>query len=59
LPDSAAVECPAGEFFFVRRDGHVSGCHRDCTSSADCPSGSACESTGSVPGGPIEEPFCE
>ncbi len=59
LPPAAAIECPPGEFFFVRQDGHLSGCHRDCTVSADCPAGSTCSSVGSAAGGPTEEQFCE
>jgi hypothetical protein len=59
LPPSAPAPCRPGEHFFVRRDGHVSGCHRDCTVAADCPVGTSCTSVGSAAGGPIEEPFCE
>jgi hypothetical protein len=59
LPTSAIAECPPGEYFFVRRDGHVSGCHRDCSLRADCPEGSSCTATGSAAGGPIDEHFCE
>jgi hypothetical protein len=59
LPPAAAVECPEGEFFFVRIDGHVSGCHQDCITDEDCASGATCASTGSAAGGPIDEPFCE
>lgn len=59
LPLAVAIECPPGEHFFVRRDGHVSGCHRDCTVTADCPDGSSCKSEGSAAGGPIDERFCE
>jgi hypothetical protein len=59
LPASALAGCAPGEHFFVRRDGHVSGCHRDCTTTDDCPAGAKCESTGSAAGGPVDEPFCE
>lgn len=59
LPDATPAQCPEGEHFFVRRDGHVSGCHRDCTLPADCPDGSRCASLGSAAGGPIDEQFCE
>jgi hypothetical protein len=59
LPAAVPVECPTGEYFFMRRDGHVSGCHRDCALPADCPDGSRCASVGSAADGPIDEPFCE
>jgi len=59
LPPGVPVPCRPGEHFFVRRDGHVSGCHRDCTFPTDCPVGTSCNSVGSAAGGPIEEPFCE
>ena len=59
LPAPARVDCPAGTFFFVREDGHVSGCHPTCTVSEDCDDGSRCSATGSSVGGPILEPFCE
>jgi hypothetical protein len=59
LPASVRAECSPGEYFFVRRDGHVSGCQRDCTFTSDCPSGKRCESTGTAAGGPIDEAFCE
>jgi hypothetical protein len=48
-----------GEFFFLRRDGRISGRHRDCALPADCPDGSSCKSIGTAPGGPVEEQFCE
>jgi hypothetical protein len=59
LPLAVPAECPPGEHFFVRSDGHVSGCHRDCTVPADCPVGASCISEGSAADGPIDEPFCE
>jgi hypothetical protein len=59
LPPGVRAECAPGEFFFVRQDGHVSGCHRDCAVPEDCPSGSSCTASGSAAGGPIDEPFCE
>jgi hypothetical protein len=59
LPPSVPAPCRPGEYFFVRRDGHVSGCHRDCTFPTDCPVGTSCKSVGSAAGGPIDEPFCE
>jgi hypothetical protein len=59
LPPAVAAVCPAGEHFFVRRDGHVSGCHRECALPADCPGGSLCASIGSVAGGPTDQSFCE
>jgi hypothetical protein len=59
LPPGVAADCPPTEHFFVRQDGHVSGCHRDCTLPADCPGGSSCTGLGSAAGGPIDERFCE
>jgi hypothetical protein len=59
LPPSASPDCPPGEFFFLRRDGRISGCHRDCTLPSDCPAGSSCKSVGTAPGGPVDENFCE
>jgi hypothetical protein len=59
LAVAARVDCPAGAFFFVREDGHVSGCHPTCTVPQDCDDGSSCSSTGSAVRGPILEPFCE
>jgi len=59
LPPADPIACPSNEHFFIRRDGRVSGCHPDCVTSADCPSGSSCTGVGSAPGGPIEEPYCE
>ena len=59
LPPTHPADCPSGEFFFVRRDGRVAGCHRDCIQPGDCPSASSCTAVGSAPGGPTEEPFCE
>ena len=59
LPASAEIECGPDAHFFVRRDGRVSGCHHDCSSSDDCSAGEECNSIGSAAGGPIDEPFCE
>lgn len=59
LPTGEPIPCTEHEYFFVRRDGHVAGCHRDCTTSGDCPRGQSCSSTGSTAGGPIDERFCE
>jgi hypothetical protein len=59
LPAPFRVDCPADFFFFVREDGHVSGCHPTCTVSEDCDDGAKCAATGSSVGGPILEPFCE
>jgi hypothetical protein len=59
LPGAARAECPPGTFFFVRQDGHVSGCRPTCTVAEDCDDGSRCSGTGSSAGGPIQEPFCE
>jgi hypothetical protein len=59
LPASHAAACGPGEHFFIRRDGRVMGCRRDCTDAKDCPEGSACKNLGSAPGGPIDEPFCD
>jgi len=59
LPASALAECAAGEFFFVRADGHVAGCRRECALASDCPAGTTCLSTGSAAGGPIDNRFCE
>jgi hypothetical protein len=59
IPRAHLVTCPADQHFFVRSDGRVAGCHPDCTTNKDCPSGSTCWAIGSAPGGPIDEPFCE
>jgi hypothetical protein len=59
LPPGRPAECAPREFFFVRRDGHVAGCHRDCATSQDCPTGTSCTAVGYAPGGPLDEPFCE
>jgi len=59
LPPSRPADCGAREFLFVRRDGRVAGCHRDCATSEDCPAGAACTGVGYAPGGPLDEPFCE
>jgi hypothetical protein len=59
LPHGARAECVPGEHFFVRRDGHVSGCRRECVVAADCADGSSCVAVGSAAGGPIDEHFCE
>ena len=59
LPAAARVDCPADTFFFVRQDGHVSGCHSTCTVSEDCDDGLRCSGTGSSAGGPTLEQFCE
>jgi len=59
LPASALATCGPGEFFFVRRDGHVSGCRRECALPSDCPAGTRCAPTGAAAGGPIDERFCE
>jgi hypothetical protein len=55
IPDGCAPE----EHFFIRRDGRVIGCRRDCASTQDCPEGSSCSAWGSAPGGPTDEPFCD
>jgi hypothetical protein len=59
LPPSRPANCGPQEFFFVRSDGHVSGCRRDCVGSQDCPAGTSCTAIGFAPGGPLDEPFCE
>jgi len=59
LPQSRSADCAPREFFFVRRDGRVAGCRRDCTTSQDCPAGTSCTAVGYAPGGPLDEPFCE
>ena len=59
LPPAQASPCAADEHFFMRRDGHVSGCHPDCAADADCAHGTTCKSIGTAAGGPIDEPFCE
>jgi hypothetical protein len=59
LPASKPAACPPEEHFFIRRDGRVIGCRRDCAETKDCPQGSSCASIGSAPGGPIDEPFCD
>jgi hypothetical protein len=59
LPVASQVDCPAGTFFFVRQDGHVSGCRQTCTVSEDCDDGSRCSSIGTAAGGPVLESFCE
>ena len=58
-PPAVPLPCGADEHFFVRRDGHVSGCHPDCATNNDCPAGSDCKSVGTAAGGPIDELFCE
>jgi hypothetical protein len=59
LPLAGQASCAAGEYFFVREDGHVSGCARTCTTSDDCDPGQRCSSTGSAARGPVGEFFCE
>jgi hypothetical protein len=59
LPPSHPANCAPQEFFFVRSDGRVAGCRRDCTNSRDCPTGTSCTAIGYAPGGPLDEPFCE
>ena len=59
LPAPAQVDCAAGTYFFVREDGHVSGCRPTCTPSEACDDGSTCSSVGSAAGGPAHEAFCE
>jgi hypothetical protein len=59
LPASKPAACPSEEHFFIRHDGRVIGCRRDCATAKDCPDGSSCGSVGSAPGGPIDEPFCD
>ena len=59
LPPPQPSPCGADEHFFMRRDGHVSGCHPDCVGDPDCPHGTTCRSIGTAAGGPIDEPFCE
>lgn len=59
LPASAAPGCAPGEHFFIRRDGWIVGCRRDCVRAQDCEPGRSCSSVGSAPGGPIDEPFCD
>jgi len=59
LPPGHPAECAPREFFFVRRDGRVVGCRRDCATSQDCPAGTSCTAIGYAAGGPLDQPFCE
>ncbi|HEY6461120.1 MAG TPA: hypothetical protein VIY73_13240 [Polyangiaceae bacterium] len=55
----AAPRCATGEFFFIRGDGRIAGCRRECSTDGDCATGARCKGVGSSVGGPTEQPFCE